>query len=108
ALMIGAWVFLASLGIVAARYYKPVWKQDLCSLKVWFQIHRTCMVLVFCCCVAGFVVIFLEVEDWVEIEQKPSYLEGHPIMGVIVTGLCVLNVGRRFQVYTILICVGSM
>ncbi|RUS82613.1 hypothetical protein EGW08_009606 [Elysia chlorotica] len=91
ALMIGAWVFLASIGIVAARYYKPVWKQDMCSLKVWFQIHRTCMVLVFCTCVAGFVVIFLEVEEWVEIEQKPKYLEGHPIMGVVVTGLCVIN-----------------
>ncbi|KAK0059258.1 ferric-chelate reductase 1 [Biomphalaria pfeifferi] len=91
-LMVGAWIFLASVGIVVARYYKPVWEVTMCSQKVWFQIHRLCMVLVFCATAAGFIIIFVEEKEWSEIDvEGKQFLVGHPIIGVIVMALTVIN-----------------
>ncbi|XP_059169378.1 putative ferric-chelate reductase 1 [Physella acuta] len=91
-LMVGAWVFFASVGIVAARYYKPVWKYSLCSQKAWFLIHRFSMVIVFCATAAAFVIIFVKEKEWsyIDVEGK-KFLEGHPIMGVIVMALTLIN-----------------
>uniref|UniRef100_A0A0B7ARA4 Ferric-chelate reductase 1 n=1 Tax=Arion vulgaris TaxID=1028688 RepID=A0A0B7ARA4_9EUPU len=90
-LMIAAWIFFSSVGIVVARYYKEAWKGLMFSQKVWFQIHRTCMVLVLSTTVAGFIIIFVEVKGWSKFDEDDGYLKAHPIMGVIVTALTVLN-----------------
>ncbi|XP_012939508.1 putative ferric-chelate reductase 1 homolog [Aplysia californica] len=90
-LMIIAWIYFASIGIILARYYKPVWVDLMCSQKVWFQIHRTCMVFAFLCTGVGFALIFAEVKGWSELVGEKEYLKGHPIMGVIVTSLAVIN-----------------
>ena len=38
-LMIYAWIFAASIGIVVARYYKRMWPNDKhCREKVWFTV----------------------------------------------------------------------
>ena len=38
-LMVIAWVFFAGLGVISARYYKPVWSHRmLYGQKVWFQV----------------------------------------------------------------------
>ncbi|BFY99220.1 hypothetical protein BsWGS_02260 [Bradybaena similaris] len=92
-LMVGAWIFLASIGIVVARYYKPVWTNLILSQKVWFQIHRTSMVLVFACTVAGFIIIFVEVQGWSQLSTEKDYLKAHPIMGLVVTALTIINPG---------------
>ncbi|CAG5115923.1 unnamed protein product, partial [Candidula unifasciata] len=89
-LMITAWIFLASIGIVLARYYKPVWSGSMCSEKVWFQLHRICMILVFCATTAGFVMIFVAIDGYSK-EEGMSFLVGHPIIGIIVMILTVIN-----------------
>lgn len=38
-LMIIAWVCLASIGIVAVRYYKTVWLEETCMReRIWYQV----------------------------------------------------------------------
>uniref|UniRef100_A0A0B7AUI7 DOMON domain-containing protein n=1 Tax=Arion vulgaris TaxID=1028688 RepID=A0A0B7AUI7_9EUPU len=90
-LMIAAWIFLASIGIVLARYYKPAWTGLLCSEKIWFQIHRICMILVFCTTAAGFIIIFIEVDGYSNIQEERTFLVGHPIIGIIVMSLTLIN-----------------
>lgn len=37
--MISAWIAFASIGVVLARYYKPMWaERKLLGEKVWFQV----------------------------------------------------------------------
>lgn len=91
-LMIAAWVFFASVGVVLARYYKPVWAdRKLLGEKVWFQIHRFLMVMTLLCVVAAFVVIFVQVEGWSDFGDADDFKKAHPYMGVIVTALTIMN-----------------
>ncbi|XP_046358001.2 putative ferric-chelate reductase 1 homolog isoform X2 [Haliotis rufescens] len=90
-LMVLAWIFAASIGIVIARYYKPQWPESSClGEKVWFQLHRSFMVLVVLAAVTAFILIFVEVKGWSELGEEASK-KAHPILGVIVTVLAVLN-----------------
>ncbi|XP_062595573.1 putative ferric-chelate reductase 1 [Saccostrea cucullata] len=92
--MIIAWVMFSSIGIVTARFFKNGWEgTTLMGQKVWFQIHRTCMVLVFTFTVSAFVVIFVDVGGYREVvvEESKGYLRYHPILGIIVTSLTVIN-----------------
>lgn len=35
-----AWIFLGSIGILLARYYKPLWPNHvLNSFRVWFSVY---------------------------------------------------------------------
>jgi len=86
-----AWLFFASVGILMPRYFKNGWEGSLFSQKVWFQIHRLCMVLVLCLTAAGFIAIFVEMEDWSELDGEERHLRAHPIMGTVVMGLTLLN-----------------
>ena len=39
--MIAAWILCASIGVVVARYYKPVWLEEkLLGEKVWFTVMQ--------------------------------------------------------------------
>ncbi|KAL5015924.1 hypothetical protein ScPMuIL_005513 [Solemya velum] len=90
-LMVFAWVCAASIGIIAARYYKPLWPhQRACGQMIWFQIHRFCMILAFVACISGFVIIFVEIKGYSEIVGS-NFHKAHPILGIIVTALAVLN-----------------
>lgn len=90
-LMLVAWVFAASIGIVMARYFKPVWPDNTWfGQKIWFQIHRASMVLVLVATVIAFIIIFVEVGGYSEISGE-SFKKAHPILGIIVTALCVIN-----------------
>ncbi|XP_046584644.1 putative ferric-chelate reductase 1 homolog [Haliotis rubra] len=90
-LMVLAWIFAASLGIVIARYYKPQWPESkCCGEKVWFQLHRSFMMLVLLAAVTAFILIFVDVKGWSELGEEASK-KAHPILGVIVTVLAVLN-----------------
>ncbi|KAL3869822.1 hypothetical protein ACJMK2_042455 [Sinanodonta woodiana] len=91
-LMVFAWVFAASIGIVMARYYKLEWPgKTLCKEKVWFQLHRGLMVTAFACVVAAFIIIFIDVMGWSYLEGSTMFQRAHPILGVIVTALAVIN-----------------
>ncbi|KAK7508102.1 hypothetical protein BaRGS_00000341, partial [Batillaria attramentaria] len=90
-LMMVAWIFAASIGLVVARYFKTVWPDSTwCGQKIWFQIHRASMVLVLFATVTGFVIIFVEVGGYSEITGD-TYKKAHPILGIVVTILCVVN-----------------
>ncbi|CAC5367225.1 unnamed protein product [Mytilus coruscus] len=93
-LMIIAWIFCTGVAIIAARYYKPVWsKSSLFNQKIWFQIHRTLMVTAMTLTVIAFITIFVEVGGYSEVYARPGkeYLPAHPVLGIIVTILCILN-----------------
>ncbi|KAK0063036.1 ferric-chelate reductase 1 isoform X2 [Biomphalaria pfeifferi] len=91
-LMVVAWVFFASIGLVVARYYKPVLSGTMCSQKIWFQVHRFSMVLVLCVTAIAFIIIFVKEDGkWSDLEGDETYLQGHPIMGVMVMILTILN-----------------
>ncbi|KAK3085273.1 hypothetical protein FSP39_000936 [Pinctada imbricata] len=93
-LMIAAWVLFASIGVVLARYYKPMWpERKLLKEKVWFQFHRGLMVLALVCVITGFVLIFVHAEGWTNIEgpDVSNFQKAHPYLGVIVTALTLIN-----------------
>ncbi len=36
-----AWIFLGSIGILVARYYKPLWPNHVVySFRVWFSVNK--------------------------------------------------------------------
>lgn len=93
-LMILAWVLFTGVGIVAARYYKNVWAdKTFLKLKIWFQVHRACMVSALVFDVVAFIIIFIEVQGYSSIPDVPGkgYLRSHPILGIIITILCIAN-----------------
>ncbi|XP_060069676.1 ferric-chelate reductase 1-like [Ylistrum balloti] len=95
-LMVVAWVLFSSIGIFIARYLKPMWPNStLLGQKVWFQIHRTCMITVLLLTATGFVVIFIEVGGYADevgiSDENNSFATYHPILGIVVMALTVLN-----------------
>lgn len=84
--MILAWIGLTSVGLVTARYFKPLWlshslfgvriwfavsftialkKLDFLSICVLFQVHRSCMIMALLFAFLGAVSIFLYTETFV-------------------------------------------
>ncbi|XP_033737676.1 putative ferric-chelate reductase 1 homolog [Pecten maximus] len=93
-LMIIAWILCTGVGIVAARYYKPVWTStNIMGQRIWFQIHRTCMVTALVLTVIGFVIIFVEAGGYSQIPkiEGKEYVQAHPPLGIIVTILAIVN-----------------
>ncbi|XP_060069635.1 putative ferric-chelate reductase 1 [Ylistrum balloti] len=95
-LMIFAWVFVASIGIFDARYMKTIWPDStLFGQKVWFPIHRICMGTVLSLTVTSFIIIFVEVGGYAHNISVAAgsivYGRYHPILGIIVTTLAVIN-----------------
>ncbi|XP_046567081.1 putative ferric-chelate reductase 1 isoform X2 [Haliotis rubra] len=90
-LMSIAWLMFASIGLVIARYFKPMWPdKDIRGLKVWFQIHRMCMGLTFVATIAAFIIIFIEAQGYSHINGE-DYKKSHPILGIIITALVIIN-----------------
>ncbi|XP_054279295.1 putative ferric-chelate reductase 1 homolog [Macrosteles quadrilineatus] len=87
AFMIAAWLGLAPLGIVLARYFRQTWiTTSVCGKDVWFAWHRLLMLLVWLLTLAGAVVIVAEVGGWV---SSASVL--HALVGVLATLLCFIQ-----------------
>lgn len=90
--MMFAWMFCASIGIVLARFYKPMWPSTtICKEKVWFTFHRLCMVLAFLFCSAAFVMIFVEEKEWSALPGHSNFQKAHPYIGVIIMFFVILN-----------------
>ncbi|XP_038068646.1 putative ferric-chelate reductase 1 isoform X2 [Patiria miniata] len=90
-LMVIAWVGFASIGITMARFFKPMWPNSkLCGTKVWFTIHRMCMVTCVLCFSAAFVLIFVHRQGFVDTGER-TIVVAHAICGIIVTCLGIIN-----------------
>ncbi|XP_021366826.1 ferric-chelate reductase 1-like [Mizuhopecten yessoensis] len=95
-LMVVAWVLFSSIGIFVARYLKTMWPNStVLGQKVWFQIHRLCMMTVFLFTAIAFVIIFVEVDGYADnvtvSDESHSFAKYHPILGIIVMSLTVMN-----------------
>jgi len=85
-LMTIAWMILASLGIVIARYMKPLWTDHMLWGKaLWFQIHRVCVISALCLSFISVLIIFSGL-NWVFLPPRL-----HPLLGMISAGLLLLN-----------------
>lgn len=93
AFMICAWIGTTSIGIVLARYFKQTWVgSQLCGKDMWFAWHRICMVVTWALTIAGFIIIFIEIDGW-SAERNP-----HAILGVITTIICFIQpIGALFR-----------
>lgn len=113
AFMLTAWIGTASIGILLARYFKQTWEgSSLCGKDQWFAVlnfffcefsckyfkefdfqwHRIFMVITWSLTLAGFVIIFVQIDGWSS-EQNP-----HAILGTITTILCFLQpIGALFR-----------
>ncbi|XP_022089206.1 putative ferric-chelate reductase 1 isoform X2 [Acanthaster planci] len=89
-LMVIAWLGFASVGITMARFFKPMWPNSkLLGTKVWFALHRICMVSCVLCFSVAFVLIFVHLEGFVELSETLSVI--HAICGIAVTVLGIIN-----------------
>ncbi|XP_063239185.1 putative ferric-chelate reductase 1 homolog [Bacillus rossius redtenbacheri] len=93
ALMVAAWIGAASVGILLARYYKQTWSgSQLCGKDIWFAWHRVCMLATWGLTMAGFVVIFVELQAWSSADNP------HAIVGCVTTVLAFFQpIGAAFR-----------
>jgi hypothetical protein len=89
-LMIIAWVFLASIGIMIARFYKPMWSnRPIGKLRVWFTFHRPVQMAVLALSLLGLLAILIDKGfTWSTSGNELT----HSILGIIVISLALLNV----------------
>ncbi|XP_018428140.1 PREDICTED: ferric-chelate reductase 1 [Nanorana parkeri] len=86
AMMFLAWMTTVSIGVLVARFFKPVWPtSSLCGQKVWFQVHRMLMVTTVVLTAVAFVLPFLYRRKW---SNRAGY---HPYLGCVVMALSVLQ-----------------
>lgn len=92
--MVAAWIGCASIGIILARYFKQTWVgSSLCAKDLWFAWHRFFMLLTWCLTLAGFVLIFIELGEWVGPNSQI-----HAILGCVTTFLCFIQpIGAAFR-----------
>uniref|UniRef100_H2YQI1 Cytochrome b561 domain-containing protein n=1 Tax=Ciona savignyi TaxID=51511 RepID=H2YQI1_CIOSA len=85
-LMIIAWLTCASIGVIIARHFKPLFHGRTCiKEKVWFQIHRSLMITAVLATMLAFILIFVSIEGY------SANAGAHPIIGIIVTCLAITN-----------------
>ncbi|XP_059177602.1 putative ferric-chelate reductase 1 homolog isoform X2 [Physella acuta] len=89
-LMILAWVFFASLGMLLTKYYKPMWpNKRIFEQKYWFFGHFNCMASMFIITVIGIILIFVEADGYSEAPDLPQ--RAHPILGIIIFICIIIN-----------------
>ncbi|XP_059610036.1 putative ferric-chelate reductase 1 homolog isoform X2 [Phlebotomus argentipes] len=93
AFMLVAWIGTASAGILIARYFKQTWVgSQMCGKDQWFAWHRVLMVSTWTLTMAGFIIIFVQVQGWSQ-AQNP-----HAILGLVTTIICFLQpIGAFFR-----------
>jgi len=88
-IMVFTWIFIASTGIILARYFKRSWpEQTLCGKPIWYSTHRLLMSLVSALTLLGFMFVLVYTGgQWV----KEDHEKAHAIIGAIVTGLAFIQ-----------------
>ncbi|XP_069126728.1 uncharacterized protein [Argopecten irradians] len=90
-LMIFAWIFCASIGTIMVRFYKKIWPdKTVCRERIWYQVHRFCMILVVLCVLIAVVLIFSDIKGFSKIDGK-TFHKAHPVLGIIVTLFTIAN-----------------
>ncbi|KAM4871624.1 ferric-chelate reductase 1 [Thomomys bottae] len=86
ALMFLAWITTVSVGVLIARFFKPVWsKPFLLGEAAWFQLHRLLMLTTSALTTVAFILPFIYRGGW-------SWHAGfHPYLGCTVMTLTVLQ-----------------
>ncbi|XP_006015064.1 ferric-chelate reductase 1 isoform X2 [Alligator sinensis] len=86
ALMFVAWMTTVSIGVIVARFFKPVWPHSLLFGKeIWFQVHRTLMLTTVALTSIAFILPFIYRGGW-------SYKAGfHPYLGCTVMALAIFQ-----------------
>lgn len=94
--MVIAWVFCASVGLILARYYKPMFADSkACGQKVWFSYHRALMLTAMFLTIIGFILILVQNKGEFRLpEELPT--KAHPILGLIAIICALLNVSVFF------------
>ncbi|KAM4641176.1 putative ferric-chelate reductase 1 isoform 1-T3 [Discoglossus pictus] len=86
ALMFMAWITTVNIGVIIARFFKPVWPGSiLFGEKIWFQVHRTLMIITVALTSVAFTLPFLYRGGW---SKRAGY---HPYLGCIVMTLAILQ-----------------
>ncbi|XP_038649872.1 putative ferric-chelate reductase 1 isoform X9 [Scyliorhinus canicula] len=85
-LMFIAWVTTANIGVIVARFFKPVWPSStLFGKKIWFQVHWILMVTTVLLTCLAFILPFLYRGAW-------SHSAGaHPYFGCLILTLVILQ-----------------
>ncbi|XP_052776929.1 putative ferric-chelate reductase 1 homolog [Mya arenaria] len=91
-LMILAWVLLASLSLVLARYYKQQWPMGkVCDRRVWYQAHKVLILVTFSLVLSGFVIIWVKTRGLSKMRGATTVQHAHPFLGVVIMGLTFIN-----------------
>ncbi|KAI4591357.1 hypothetical protein MJG53_020366 [Ovis ammon polii x Ovis aries] len=64
ALMFVAWMTTVSVGVLIARFFKPVWSKALFGDAAWFQVHRTLMLTTSALTFVAFLLPFIYRGGW--------------------------------------------
>ncbi|NXH19687.1 FRRS1 reductase, partial [Bucco capensis] len=85
-LMSIAWITAVSIGVIIARFFKPVWSHSfLFGKEMWFQVHRMLMLTVVMLTSISFVLPFIYRGGW-------SWQAGfHPYLGSTVMALTIVQ-----------------
>ncbi|XP_055671069.1 ferric-chelate reductase 1 isoform X1 [Falco peregrinus] len=85
-LMFVAWITTVSIGVIVARFFKPVWSHSfLFGKEMWFQIHRMLMLTTVMLTSISFVLPFIYRGGW---SQQAGF---HPYLGCTVMALTIFQ-----------------
>ncbi|XP_034979757.2 ferric-chelate reductase 1 [Zootoca vivipara] len=86
ALMFIAWMTTVSIGVIVARFFKPVWPNSLLfGEEIWFQVHRALMVMTVLLTGASFILPFLYRGGW---SDQAGF---HPYLGCMLMALAIFQ-----------------
>ncbi|XP_029385463.1 putative ferric-chelate reductase 1 isoform X2 [Echeneis naucrates] len=86
ALMLAAWMWTVSTAIFIARHFKHHWPDvTLLGQRLWFQLHRTMMVLAVVLTSVAFMLPFIYRGGW------SKHAGSHPYIGCVVMALSVIQ-----------------
>ncbi|XP_076193925.1 ferric-chelate reductase 1 isoform X2 [Aptenodytes patagonicus] len=86
ALMFVAWITTVSIGVLVARFFKPVWSHSfLFGKEMWFQVHRMLMLTTVTLTSISFVLPFIYRGGW---SQQAGF---HPYLGCTVMALTIFQ-----------------
>ncbi|XP_066479467.1 ferric-chelate reductase 1-like [Tiliqua scincoides] len=86
ALMFVAWVTTVSIGVLVARFFKPLWPHSLLfGEEIWFQVHRALMITTVLLTSASFVLPFVYRGGW---SDQAGF---HPYLGCTVMALALVQ-----------------
>ncbi|ELT90057.1 hypothetical protein CAPTEDRAFT_206433 [Capitella teleta] len=88
-MMVLAWMFFASIGVLMPRHLKTAWSQwKPFGKQVWFVIHQPFMILAALLTLIGIVLAFVEAQGY---SNMSGFKAAHPPIGITVGVLVVIN-----------------